>query len=252
MTDADPLDRDHVRARDPEGRLGEILDLGEHLRDGLWRVASANPAPEPTPGGLQLIAVDGLGVGGTAAREAMTPGLAAPLTVWEHLPTTAPGLPVTAIFASYSGADAPVLDAFARLRRARRVVLTTGGALAEAARADGVPVVPLPGGFPEPRLAVGYSLVTCLEFARLGGLSTLGADTVEAAAVHVVRLARAWGPDGPADSPVKRLARHRAAGEPDAWAPSPVEAGETPLEKVVTRLLLEHLLDLYAGVLAQP
>ena len=43
---------------------------------------------------------------------------------------------------------------------------TTGGALASRAREDGVPVVPIPGGF-QPRAAIGYSLVSALEAARL-------------------------------------------------------------------------------------
>ena len=45
---------------------------------------------------------------------------------------------------------------------------TTGGKLAEAARAEGVPVIPLPGGF-QPRAAVAYSLVVALEVAWLCG-----------------------------------------------------------------------------------
>ena len=51
---------------------------------------------------------------------------------------------------------------------ATTIVATTGGKLAEQARADGVPVIPLPGGF-QSRAAVGYSLVVALEVARLCG-----------------------------------------------------------------------------------
>ena len=53
-----------------------------------------------------------------------------------------------------------------RPRRAARTAssTTTGGELAERARADGVPVVPLPGGF-QPRAAVGYATVVALEVA---------------------------------------------------------------------------------------
>ena len=62
---------------------------------------------------------------------------------------------------------------------APRIVATTGGPLAERARADGVPVVPLPGGF-QPRAAVGYSLVTALEAAALCGAAPSLRGEVEA------------------------------------------------------------------------
>ena len=47
---------------------------------------------------------------------------------------------------------------------AHRVVVTTGGQLAELARADGVPVIPVAGGF-QPRAAVAYMTVAALEVA---------------------------------------------------------------------------------------
>ena len=73
------------------------------------------------------------------------------------------------------------------------MVATTGGALAERARADGVPVVPIPGGF-QPRAAIGYSLVAALEAARAGGCGAVGADEIEAAAALVEELVAEWGP----------------------------------------------------------
>ena len=71
---------------------------------------------------------------------------------------------------SYSGSTEETVATYdaARAAGAPRIVATTGGPLAERAREDGVPVVPLPGGF-QPRAAVGYSLVTALEAAALCG-----------------------------------------------------------------------------------
>ena len=83
---------------------------------------------------------------------------------------------------------------------------TTGGALAARARADGVPVVPLPGGF-QPRAAVGYALVTALEAAALSGAAPSVRDEVEAAAVLAEQLAVEWGPDGAEEGDAKRIAR---------------------------------------------
>jgi glucose/mannose-6-phosphate isomerase len=83
----------------------------------------------------------------------------------------------------------------AAARGARRIVCTTGGELAERARRDGLPVIPVPGGF-QPRAAVGYSTVVALEVARLcGAAPDLRAD-VESAAVRS-RPRRARGPRTP-------------------------------------------------------
>ena len=67
-----------------------------------------------------------------------------------------------------------------------------GGALAARARADGVPVVPIPGGF-QPRAAIGYSLVGALEAAALGGAAPSVRSEIEAAAALVVGAGRRVG-----------------------------------------------------------
>ena len=109
---------------------------------------------------------------------------------------------------SYSGATEETLaaydDAFAR--GAARIVATTGGALAARARAHGVPVIPVPGGF-QPRAAIGYALVSALEAAFLGGAAPSVRDEIEAAAVLASELAAEWGPDGADDNEAKTLAR---------------------------------------------
>jgi glucose/mannose-6-phosphate isomerase len=85
-------------------------------------------------------------------------------------------------------------------------VVTTGGKLAEQARADGVPVIPVPGGF-QPRAAVGYMTVAALEVAALCGCGPRMASEIDVAASHVETLVREWGPDGPEDSLPKEMAR---------------------------------------------
>ena len=96
---------------------------------------------------------------------------------------------------SYSGSTEETLATYdaAKAAGARGMVATTGGPLAERARADGVPVVPLPGGF-QPRAAVGYSLVTALEAAALCGAAPSLRDEVEAAAALAAELAPRVGP----------------------------------------------------------
>ena len=62
-----------------------------------------------------------------------------------------------------------------------RVVVTTGGRLAEAAREDGVPVIPLPAGL-QPRAAVAYMIVSALEVATLAGVAQGVRTEIDAAA----------------------------------------------------------------------
>jgi glucose/mannose-6-phosphate isomerase len=109
---------------------------------------------------------------------------------------------------SYSGSTEETLATYdaAKAAGAPRIVATTGGELAERAREDGVPVVPLPGGF-QPRAAVGYAFVSALEAAALCGVAPSLRDEVEGAAALAERLALQWGPDSPQDSLAKSLAR---------------------------------------------
>ena len=97
--------------------------------------------------------------------------------------------------------------------------MTTGGQLVERARADSVPVIPLPGGF-QPRAAVGYATVVALEVAALAGVAPSLRDEVEAAAVLLESLAAEWGPDAPARTPRPRRSPPRCrARSPSSPAP---------------------------------
>ena len=84
--------------------------------------------------------------------------------------------------------------------------MTTGGKLAEQARADGVPVIPIPGGF-QPRSAVAYMTVAALEVAAQCGCGPRMASEIDVAASHAEALAPSGGPDGPEDSLPKEIAR---------------------------------------------
>ena len=203
------LDGAAVRAADPTGQVREMLDLPVHLRDALWRVDSAGIAPVDAPGGLVVAGMGGSAVGGRLALGALGPRLRRPLIVADGyaLPAWVAD-DVLVLCSSYSGATEETLAAYddAAARGVPRVVATTGGPLAERARRDGVPVIPLPGGF-QPRAAVGYSLVAALEAAALAGAAPSVRDEVEAAATLAERLAAEWGPDGPQDGEAKALAR---------------------------------------------
>ena len=203
------LDAAAVAAVDPTGQAGEIADLPDHLRDAMWRVDSAAIAPADAPGGLIVAGMGGSAVGGRLAAAALGPRLRRPLIAADDytLPGWA-GESTLVLCSSYSGSTEETLSAYddASARGAPRVVATTGGPLAERARRDGVPVIPLPGGF-QPRAAVGYALVSALECAALCGAAPAIRDEIEAAAALAATLAAEWGPDGPEDGEAKALAR---------------------------------------------
>ena len=203
------LDRQAVAAVDSTGQVDEILGLPEHLRDALWRVDSAAIAPRDAPGGVVVAGMGGSAVGGRLAAGAIGSRLRRPLLVSDGyaLPGWV-GPDTLVVCSSYSGSTEETLAAYddAGERGAQRIAVTTGGPLAERARRDGVPVIPVPGGF-QPRAAVGYSLVAALEAAALCGAAPSLRDEVEAAASLAEGLAADWGPDGPEDGEAKALAR---------------------------------------------
>jgi glucose/mannose-6-phosphate isomerase len=209
LTAAGSLDPSAVSAVDSTGQAQEILDLPLHLRDALWRVDSASLGDLDAPGGLFIAGQGGSAVGGRLARGALGPQVRRPMILAEgyRLP---PWIDASAVVlvASYSGATEEALACYAEAgeRGLRRVAATTGGRLAELARGDGVPVVPLPGGF-QPRAAVGYSTVVALELAALTGAGPDLRDAVEAAARLTERLAQEWSPAAREDAEAKRIAR---------------------------------------------
>lgn len=205
-----------VTAVDSSNQFAEVLDLGSHLRDASWRVDSANIAPIEAPGGYVVAGMGGSGVGALLALGALGDRLRRPMAVAQGYALPAwVGSDTAVLVSSYSGGTEEALSCYddAARRGAQRVVATTGGELAERARADGVPVVPLPGGF-QPRAAVGYATVVALEIAALCGAAPFLRPEIEAAAALVGRLAAEWAPDAPEDNPAKELARRLAGSVP--------------------------------------
>jgi glucose/mannose-6-phosphate isomerase len=203
------LTREAIEAVDTTHQLADILDLPEHLRDALWRVESANLEPHDAPGGLVVAGMGGSAVGGALALAALGDRASRPIYVSRDYalpPSVTPD--TTVLCSSYSGETEETLAAFdaAGALGAHRIVCTTGGRLAEEARAEGVPVIPLPGGF-QPRAAVGYALVVALEVAALAGVGESLRSEIDVAAAHAEQQVAAWGPDAPEESLAKSLAR---------------------------------------------
>jgi glucose/mannose-6-phosphate isomerase len=203
------LTREAVAAVDSTGQAEDVVDLGVHLRDALWRVESAGLAPVEAPAGLIVAGMGGSAVGGRLALGAIGPRLERPMVVADGYALPAWAGPDTLVLcSSYSGGTEETLAAYddASARGTQRIVATTGGELAERARRDGVRIIPVPGGF-QPRAAVGYSLVAALTAAELCGAAPSLRAEVEAAAALAEPLAEEWGPGGDEDGDAKALAR---------------------------------------------
>jgi len=203
------LSRASIARVDLSDQLGDVLALPEHLRDALWRVESAIMEDWDTAAGLVVAGMGGSAIGGALARAALGDHASRPIFV-----TRAYGIPTwttpdtMVLCASYSGETEETLACYesAGALGAKRTVVTTGGRLAEMARADGVPVIPLPGGF-QPRAAVAYMIVAALEVAALCGAGPRLTSEIDVAASHTEQLVAEWGPDAAEDSLAKELAR---------------------------------------------
>jgi glucose/mannose-6-phosphate isomerase len=203
------LSREAIAAVDAAGQLDDILTMPDQLRDALWRVESANLEPHDAPGGLVVAGMGGSAIGGALARGALGDRASRPIVLARGYALPAWTTPDTTVLcASYSGNTEETLAVFeaAGALGARRIVATTGGKLAEAARADQIPIIPLPGGF-QPRVAVAYSLVVALEVAGLCGAGERLHAEVDVAAAHAEQLVSEWSPDGRDDCLAKELAR---------------------------------------------
>ena len=209
MTATGTFTREAIASVDRAGQLNDILSMPDQLRDAVWRVESSNLEPRDSPGGLVVAGMGGSAIGGALARAALADRASRPIVLVRGY-----GLPVwttpdtTVLCSSYSGNTEETLGVYeaAGALGARRIVATTGGKLAAAARAESVPVIPLPGGF-QPRSAVAYSLVVALEVASLCGAGEGLRAEIDVASAHASRLVSEWGPDGPDDALPKQLAR---------------------------------------------
>jgi glucose/mannose-6-phosphate isomerase len=203
------LSREAVAEVDVTGQVAETLGLPEQLRDALWRVESAALRPHDSPGGLVVAGMGGSSIGGALARAVLGDRASRPIALARGYGLPASATPDTTVLChSYSGDTEETLAAYesAQALGTHTIVCTTGGKLAQLARRDGVPVIPLPGGF-QPRAAVAYGLVVALEVAALCGAGDHLHSEVDVAAEHAATLVQAWGPASGEDSLAKTLAR---------------------------------------------
>lgn len=214
----------------PEGGAGAmfrlVAALPEQLRGSAGLAGLSEVMPAPDARRLVLCGMGGSAIAGDLVQPLLAAG-AVSLTVWRDY-----GLPAWAgagdlvIGASYSGQTEETLSSFeaAAGRGCRRLAITSGGALAERARAEGLPAVILPGGLP-PRASLGWGLGALVRVLGRLGLVSAGAQAIEAGASRLAFADAArrapWGseagtaaPDPDGNVPVAELARQLAGRVP--------------------------------------
>jgi glucose/mannose-6-phosphate isomerase len=182
---------ERIRAADPDDMLSRIKDLPKQVRDA-WSIASKATIP-PAYSDVRNVTVAGMGgsaIGGDLASALLADELKVPMSVHRDY-----GLPAyvgrdsLVIASSYSGNTEETLSSFdeARKRGAKVLVLTTGGKIAELARASNFPVVTF-SYKAQPRAALGYSLGLVLGvLAKLGFVRDLS-DDIDVALADLAKL----------------------------------------------------------------
>lgn len=230
----DRLDRpDAMRRLDPSGMICKVMDLPLQCRDARARVKKSPPRLDVR--GVRNVLVTGLGgsaIGGDILRALVRKNSQVGVSVNRHyvLPAWV-GRDTLVVASSYSGNTEETLSAFedALKRRARILVVSSGGAIAAKARKRGLPVCSVPGGYP-PRSAFGYSFVTLLTALETLRLVPSHARDFEEAMTLLERMSGELDPQVPASrNEAKRLARFLYGRFPVVYA------GQDHLEAVGVR-----------------
>jgi glucose/mannose-6-phosphate isomerase len=223
---SDPLSRAAIEAVDPEGMLGDVLAQPHQLGDALWRAASAGVRPRDLPGGLVVCGMGGSAIGGDLAVAALGDRATRPIATVRGYGLESWTPPESLVLcASYSGDTEETLACFdaAAAAGTQRVALTTGGKLAEVARAEDVPVIGAPAGM-QPRAAALYMTVGALECAALCGAAPGLRSEIDNAGALLERLAAEWGPDAAEGSLAKAIARDLQGAVPVVHGAGPTTA----------------------------
>jgi glucose/mannose-6-phosphate isomerase len=193
-------DLGQVRSVDRDGMLDIVGGLPEQCREAFDFGLTAD-LPEDL-GQVRQIITAGLGgsaIGGDLVRVLVAGEAQVPVTVCRDYTLPAfVGEGSLVFLTSYSGNTEETLSAYAQAgeRGAARMVLTTGGRLAELADQDNAPLVKVPAGLP-PRSALGYlSLTVYMIIARLGLVSSPAREREELVAT-LERLRGELRPDTP-------------------------------------------------------
>lgn len=190
-----------VTRLDPKGMYRLTVAFADQCRHAL-EIARSTEIPELTtqPNVVVLTGLGGSAAGGDLVKALFEAQGSTPFVVNRdyHLAHYV-GLGDLVFCASYSGNTEETLSAYedAKTDGARIICVTSGGKLAELAKADGCTLIQIPGGQP-PRTALGYMFVPVLVACERLGL--LPAQDYEAAFALLAQCAQKWGVETAFDS----------------------------------------------------
>jgi len=180
-----------IKKADPGEMLTKIKDLPLQVRDA-WKIVQAATLP-PAYGDVRNITILGMGgsaIGGEFAGALLADELKVPLNV--HRDYGIPGYvsrDSLVIVSSFSGNTEETLSGFdeAKKRGAKILAITTGGKVAEDAKALRLPLITF-GYHAQPRAALGYSMTLVLGvLGKLGFARDMGKE-IEQALKDVAKL----------------------------------------------------------------
>jgi len=208
-------------ALDSHDMYGMIAGMPDHLEEGMaiGRAVDLRHLEEETFHSVLVAGMGGSAIAGDIAKSYLLDQLDIPLWVYRHY-----NMPefvnkrTLVIASSYSGNTEETLSAYdhAMDRGARVIAISTGGKLAEKAKADDVPLIRIKAGL-QPRAALGYSLAPLLMVLSRFGLCHDQGQDILAAAASIRRWAKAYAPDN-ADNPGLQLAHELRGTIPIIYA----------------------------------
>jgi len=182
---------DAIKKADPGDMLTKIKDLPLQIKDA-WKIVGAATLP-PAYGDVRNITVLGMGgsaIGGEFAGALLADELKVPLNV--HRDYGIPGYvgrDSLVIASSFSGNTEETLSGFEEAKKsgAKILAITTGGKLADEAKALRLPLITF-GYHAQPRAALGYSLTLVMGALTKLGLVRDMAKDIDAALADVAKL----------------------------------------------------------------
>jgi glucose/mannose-6-phosphate isomerase len=201
--------------------MGLVAGFGEQLRSAALLAADGPSLMEGvSPSRIYVAGMGGSAIGGDYLRALMADRCPTPVEVVRSYTLPAGADPSAFVFfVSYSGNTEEVLSCWAeaRTRGVPGCAVTSGGALAEAAAAAGVPTLRIPGGLP-PRAALGWTSVPLLHAVAEAGLIEQDGNALEEAATVVEEIVSESGPHATGENRVAQWAERAARGLPMIYA----------------------------------
>ncbi|MFI5240351.1 MAG: bifunctional phosphoglucose/phosphomannose isomerase [Candidatus Saccharimonadia bacterium] len=217
-------DQGYVTNLDPSNALGIIAAQPAQLRLKLTFSSF-----ELDIDNIVVTGMGGSALGAEFIRSYLSDRLPVPLSIVRDYTLPAFVGPKTLLIASsYSGNTEETITALAQAKqvKAKIVVQSSGGKLAEIAQAEGYPHILFPGGF-QPRLAVLFQVRALAVIFESAGLVSGILEELEMAANWVEGKIGKWVLESPeSDNPAKQLAEHLVGktivvyGGPTLWLPT--------------------------------